>query len=210
MRKNIENQKLIAIVGGGPVGLYTALLFAEKYDNIHLAIFEKRLQYSRSHTVYLDDSDDTTLTIPCSDPPIKLSGWIPIQRIEEQCKQQLQKFIISSFGVTVSFHHYEFTTMKSFLQQASALRITPEIIVFTSGAKSTVRQMYFGGDLYRTSYNNVCTVKYHRRSLLQRHEINEEPEPILQWNHHYRVSKLIECYFQSSRSSNSDHYWGVL
>lgn len=190
----MRHQKMIAIVGGGPIGLYTALLFAEKYSDVHIAIIEKRQIYSRSHMVQLHDC-----RIPCSLPPVKLDGWSSIQKIERQLKDQLER--LEDVSLSVSFHQYNFTTMERFLQhdlfKTKGRYSKPELIVFASGAKSAVRDLYFGGDLYRVPYSNVCFVKY-RRQCLNEEENYIHSKSVLHWNHHYRISKLIQCYFQES------------
>lgn len=44
---------LISIIGGGPVGLFTALSMRQKFSNIHINVYEKYTTYTRKQIVFI-------------------------------------------------------------------------------------------------------------------------------------------------------------
>ncbi len=162
---------VVLIVGGGPVGLYTCLLFLEMYKDITVIIIEKRTTYTRSHQVYID-----MCKIPTSDQYIE--GVMSIQKVEEVLRHHC---VVNSARVRILYIEVDATNYET-LQSHQ-----PSIIIFADGARSRARDSLFGGEKYRYHYTSACNVSYRRRFATESDH--------LQLNHNYRLQKLTGCYF---------------
>ncbi|KAI0994232.1 hypothetical protein K3495_g13950 [Podosphaera aphanis] len=105
-----------------------------------------------------------------------MKGKHPIKQIENLLKNE----ILSRGNILI--HRWEFTDIDSLVKRFYKTR-EPDVIIFANGAKTTMREKYFGGSDEAMQFANAMSVHYSRAPGLN--------SPGLSYADTYRISKLI-------------------
>lgn len=174
----MENSKInTIIVGGGPVGLWTAVQAKIRNKDANIVIFEKHQEYQRKHLLKISKSSlKGAPKHPKLDPIIKeftSYQMIPTSLIEGKLKKLAQELGIEIRHETIE----EPQTLRERFPNA-------KVIIGADGSHSVVRAKVFDDAMrYRKNIQFIAEVKYRVKGDTRKfHQIKES----------YPTSKAIE------------------
>lgn len=144
----------VVVLGGGPVGLWTAIQTKLLNNHINIAILEKHKEYKRSHILQLNPS---SFSNPQNDPRltkiiemISNQKYIPTNTLENE-------LIKLAHEIGIKTIHQEIKDPQTLKQQFP----NAKVFVGADGAKSLIRQKIFN-DNFREQKNlqYIAEVKY--------------------------------------------------
>lgn len=138
----------VLIVGGGPIGLATAVQAKILNPSLQITFVDKHIEYKRTQRLRLDSSSFSHMPNNSELKEIiagfKNKKLVPIQDIESSLKKLAEK-------IGIVFENYEFTDCDSLLKKYPATNV----IVGADGAHSTVRKV-----AYSHEFKKFDTVQY--------------------------------------------------
>lgn len=150
------------VVGGGPIGLLTALLLKEKDPDKEILILEKREEYIRKHSVRIKKSSyKHILKSFKKNNEIKelvksLSGSVPIAEFEEKCAD-----LAKQKGITIlKGEEYEVGGSNGKTLAEMVHEYGPKVVIATDGKKSACLTEIDGAinENNRVEYKNFQTL----------------------------------------------------
>ncbi len=158
----LSDKVQVGIFGAGPIGLFSALNIRIENPNVDIVILEKRDQYTRSHSVLLEDSifkghardPDLKRLVKEWNKEIKDQKPLPINEIESKLQElAVKKNITILKNVAFSSKREEKDSTSTSLEnnvytisgfdQVKNLFPKAKIIIGADGARSEVRKALF-------------------------------------------------------------------
>lgn len=143
----------ICIVGGGPVGLYTALQLKIKIPYARVMVVEQYKQYQRTHTVHLSDD---WIWAECYLYPFMIQQL----NVDQHNIQDLEQLLLDycrHMGVEIvneKITKNSWSDPKAFWNQA-------QILIGADGAKSILREIFFQNKLqHKDTVSHVVKVQW--------------------------------------------------
>lgn len=147
----------VVFIGGGPVGLWTAILAKVRKAELSILILEKRTTYVRNHALGIDrDSFDGYPAAKNADLDAIVSNFkdkrvVPIQEVEKSLFTLAQKIGIQIAYVTVSNPAEE---IPLFFEST-------KVVVGSDGARSLVRHSVFGDQFrFQQTLERLIQINY--------------------------------------------------
>lgn len=142
----------MCIIGGGPVGLFTALQLKIKFPYARVLVVEQYTRYQRDHVVHLNDS---FIWAEC----YLYQNMIDALNIDQHPIQQLEILLQHYCQIMGVEFCYQKITAESFLL-ADAFWNQAQVLIGADGAKSMIRQTFFSARLgHKEIISHVVKVK---------------------------------------------------
>lgn len=136
----------LVIIGAGPVGLWTALQYKYRNPRAIITLYEKRKQYTRKHTVHVDEYS----MFLYNSVPLNVLGHVMGLNVDHnyfttheiqlyQLERNLRRILIQ---MGVRFQHKHITHLEYLERKHPQCKL----LVVADGSHSTIRQRLWGPD----------------------------------------------------------------